>query len=65
MITENIAVLCPVCRGRGRVPPGFYSAIGVDFWTTSTLDPEPCRSCSGEGYVVVPAVSPHLAQETT
>jgi hypothetical protein len=39
---------CPVCGGRGIVPPGFY-------WPSSGMGtvavPEPCRACDGIGVV--------------
>lgn len=41
---------CPVCNGVGMVPAGFYSMGDA---TTGTA-PEPCRSCNGTGYLVVP-----------
>lgn len=48
---------CPVCLGNGLVPNGFYSATrqeeGCLVWTSSSVDPETCRSCGGKGYVVV------------
>ena len=37
--------LCPVCQGRGTVPPDFYEAMGV---ATSTARTQ-CRSCGGRG----------------
>jgi DnaJ-class molecular chaperone len=49
----KIPFRCPVCNGTGRVPNGFYDAIGVDHWTTSDATPEPCRSCGGTGIVYV------------
>ena len=45
--------LCPVCQGKGLVANGFYSAIGVQTWTTSSITPEKCKSCDGEGIIVV------------
>ena len=45
---------CPVCNGNGLVDNGFYLRPGtVGNWTTSSVEPETCRSCSGKGYVVV------------
>ena len=41
---------CPVCFGRGRVASGFYSSTG-NTWVTSTIVPEPCRSCGGTGVI--------------
>jgi hypothetical protein len=42
---------CPVCEGKGNVPNGFYSAIGVEVWSSSSIMPEACRSCDGTGVV--------------
>ncbi len=42
---------CPVCKGRGKVPAGFYMAIGVDNYSVSDLTPEPCRSCNETGVI--------------
>lgn len=36
---------CPVCGGRGVVPPGFYTLPG----STSSFSSETCRSCQGTG----------------
>lgn len=58
------ACTCPVCQGRGLVPNGFYRAVGVDSWTTNSLEPEQCRSCDGKGYVVV-GLEPVFQQPVT
>ena len=42
---------CPICEGRGLVPNGFYSAIGVDYCVYSNVNPEKCRSCNGTGII--------------
>ena len=42
---------CPVCGGNGLVPQGFYLQCTGD-WTSGGLF-EPCRSCKGEGWIVV------------
>lgn len=42
---------CPVCEGKGLVPNGFYLAVGVTEYTTSSMTPETCRSCDGKGIV--------------
>lgn len=41
---------CPVCNGNGLVPNGFYMQTSGD-WSTSSITPETCRSCSGTGIV--------------
>ncbi len=41
---------CPVCRGNGLVPNGFYvQTLGC--WTINSITPETCRSCNGTGIV--------------
>jgi len=47
------ARLCPVCLGKGLVPNGFYNAIGVNSYSTTSTSPERCRSCGGSGYIVI------------
>lgn len=39
---------CPVCKGKGQVPLGFYSGNGHAL-SNSTM--EKCRSCQGRGIV--------------
>ena len=48
--------ICPVCNGRGTVPPGFYnpSPDGVHGITQTDCHTETCRSCGGKGYILVP-----------
>ena len=43
------AQCCPVCGGRGLVPPNFYSPGLVDSVTNAAW--ETCRSCHGSGLV--------------
>lgn len=43
--------VCPVCNGTGNVPSGFYSRTGK-MWSTTTMTPEPCRSCDGRGVII-------------
>lgn len=38
---------CPVCGGRGTVPPDFYSQLGQ----STSAARESCRSCAGTGIV--------------
>jgi DnaJ-class molecular chaperone len=40
---------CPVCKGRGVVPQGFYNFSRGG--TTTEIPPETCKSCSGKGVV--------------
>jgi len=48
------AVICPVCNGVGQVSAGFYSRGGdCQYWVTSGLGFEMCRSCNGKGWVEV------------
>lgn len=47
-------VLCPVCKGRGSVAPGFYSMVGDPRYepsTTAVPQRETCRACGGSGIV--------------
>lgn len=39
--------VCPVCGGRGTVPPGFYGDFEYGLGTTNAR--ETCRSCGGKG----------------
>lgn len=43
---------CPVCDGKGLVPHGFYTAIGVESFTSSSISPEECRTCNGKGVII-------------
>jgi len=56
---------CPVCEGRGTVPHNFYSGAIA----SSSIAPETCRSCKGEGvlwsndiikYEIQPAFVPDI-----
>lgn len=42
--------VCPVCNGNGLVPNGFYLQTS-GCWSTSSTEPEQCRSCGGTGVV--------------
>jgi len=44
---------CPVCNGQGLVPNGFYLAIGVDSYPTTSATPEQCRTCHGSGRNII------------
>jgi hypothetical protein len=44
--------LCPVCRGSGLVPPGFYDLASTAGYSTTTVPMrETCRACDGQGVV--------------
>jgi len=47
------AELCPVCHGTGQVPSDFYGG------ETTTAGYIQCRSCYGQGYVLVPEYKPY------
>lgn len=53
IITEvsSVPFVCPVCTGNGLVPNGFYLRAGTQGGSTSSLEPETCRSCNGTGIV--------------
>jgi len=40
---------CPVCQGKGTLPPGFYEH--GDSVTRSDTTPDPCKTCDGLGYI--------------
>lgn len=42
---------CPVCDGRGIVPPSFYYTIKGLGGVTSNTSPDKCRSCDGRGVI--------------
>lgn len=43
---------CPVCNGVGHVSAGFYLRDGNCLgWTSSSTQPDTCRSCGGTGIV--------------
>lgn len=39
---------CPVCNGRGKVPPNFYD---LELSVTTDASEQVCRSCDGWGYI--------------
>ena len=39
--------ICPVCRGTGRVPQGFYPGPAYDVYAKL----ETCRTCWGSGVI--------------
>lgn len=41
---------CPVCEGKGILPPDFYQLSNV---VSANLDPITCRSCDGKGYIII------------
>lgn len=43
--------VCPICKGNGLVPTGFYNQTSGQ-WTIGSVTPfEKCRSCEGEGVI--------------
>ena len=46
----SIPYKCPICEGRGLVPNSFYS-VGVNYYVSSSVTPEKCKSCNGTGIV--------------
>ena len=47
--TSTPVFVCPICRGTGQVPNGFYNQVS-GLWTTNSTQPEKCRACNGKGY---------------
>lgn len=43
-------IVCPVCRGRGKLPIGFYS--NNQNINITSCDGETCKSCNGTGMVL-------------
>ena len=41
---------CPICSGTGNVSNGFYQGTS-NYWSSSSLALETCRSCGGRGIV--------------
>ena len=48
-IVRAIRTRCPVCFGKGKVPKGFYWAVGRESVPATDASPEPCQSCHGLG----------------
>lgn len=46
--------LCPVCQGRGSVPPDFYAQLG----SGTSVTREQCRRCIGRGTITVQGPAP-------
>ena len=50
-LSERKPHCCPVCKGRGFVPHGFYNRL--DGWSCGTdASDEQCRSCGGRGIII-------------
>lgn len=45
--------VCPICNGKGQVPPGFYSG---------SVDIRGCMACDGKGVIVAPDVANPMPQ---
>ena len=45
-----MVTICPVCGGKGIVPPGFYSINPEN--TTTVTPPEHCKACFGRGIII-------------
>jgi hypothetical protein len=43
--------MCPVCKGKGQMPGGYFSAIGVDTWSVGSMGTDVCTPCGGTGIV--------------
>lgn len=44
---------CPVCGGKGMLPPGFYNLVQTA--NTRNTEPELCRTCNGKGFIIWPS----------
>jgi len=50
---ERIPYICPVCNGRGKVPPDFYNPEkGNEGGTSMPYLWEICKSCGGIGIII-------------
>ena len=49
----NRAQMCPICGGKGKTPPGFYTPETGSMSTSAAW--ETCRGCSGSGIVLTVA----------
>lgn len=45
----NVQV-CPICKGNGIVPYGFYNQTS-GFWVSSSNSTTQCKSCYGKGFI--------------
>jgi molybdenum cofactor biosynthesis enzyme MoaA len=53
---------CPVCKGRGSMPGGFYESIGNN-WVSRSHETDPCRSCNRTGLVWEPAITECITRD--
>lgn len=44
------AQICPICKGRQKVPETFYLGTGVGGTGTGEVQ---CKSCGGLGYILI------------
>jgi len=56
--------LCPVCRGAGIVPQGFYVTVPGCFHSGTSTAPDTCRRCEGTG-TILPFVIPQADVSAT
>lgn len=50
-VVRTIKTRCPVCFGKGKVPNGFYWAVGTEIVPGTDASPETCKACGGAGTV--------------
>lgn len=53
---------CPVCRGHGILPHGFYG-YPPGTVLASTVAPERCRTCDGVGFMGAPDIADPATEE--
>lgn len=58
--------VCPVCRGKGFVPNGFYSTTNpYGYYQSTSTWPEICRACQGTGVLWEKESAPSREGEVT
>lgn len=56
---------CPVCKGKRIVPMNFYNRYPFEPWCIGTFGVSICRSCWGQGYIIIYSFEPQLQKEFT